>query len=178
MHDSSSVGAAASNGFDWRSRRMLNGVGFLICLGGLGFALYVQYGIGLEPCPLCIFQRLALLALGLVFLVAALHDPRGWGAKVYGVLLGLTATVGASVAIRHVWLQNLPPEEVPLCGPGLDYMLETLPLAEAIREVLSGSGECAEIDWTLLGLSMPWWTLLLFLGLGVLGELGNWRIRR
>jgi protein dithiol:quinone oxidoreductase len=75
-------------------------------------------------------------------------------------------------------LQSLPPEEVPLCGPGLDYMLEILPLAEVIREVLSGSGECAEIDWTLLGLSMPWWTLLLFLGLGVLGVLGNWRLRR
>ena len=177
MHDLPRVGAGASNEF-WRSRRALNGGGFLVCLGGLGFAYYAQYGIGLEPCPLCIFQRLALFALGLVFLAAALHDPRGWGAKLYGVLLGLTAAVGVGVAIRHAWLQSLPPEEVPLCGPGLDYMLETLPLAEAIREVLSGSGECAEIDWTLLGLSMPWWTLLLFLGLGVLGVLGNWRLRR
>jgi disulfide bond formation protein DsbB len=156
-------------------RRLLNVLFFLVCAGGLGFAYYAQFYLGLAPCPLCIFQRLALFALGVVFLLAAVHDPNGWGARVYGVLLGSIATVGAGIAARHVWLQHLPPEQAPRCGPGLDYLLETLPLGETVREVLSGSGECAKVDWTLLGLSIPEWTLPLFVGLGVLGVFANWR---
>ncbi|MDG4594614.1 MAG: disulfide bond formation protein B [Candidatus Contendobacter sp.] len=158
-------------------RRLLNALFFLTCAGGLGFAYYAQFYLGLEPCPLCIFQRLALFALGVVFLLAALHHPRDWGARVYGVLIGLVAATGAGIAGRHVWLQHLPPEQAPRCGPGLDYLLETLPLSETVREVLSGSGECAKVDWTLLGLSIPEWTLPLFLGLGVLGVFANWRRR-
>ncbi len=156
-------------------RRLLNGLLFLICAGSLGFAYYAQFGLGLEPCPLCILQRLTLMGLGVVVLLATLHHPAGWGARAYGALIGLIAGVGAAIAARHVWLQHLPPEETPRCGPGLDYLLETLPLSEIVREVLTGSGECANVDWTLLGLSMPEWTLLLFLGLGALGVLGNWR---
>lgn len=95
----------------------------------------------------------------------------------YGVLIGLVAAIGAGIAGRHVWLQHLPPEQAPRCGPGLDYLLETLPLSETIREVLTGSGECAKVDWSLLGLSIPEWTLPLFLGLGVLGVFANWRRR-
>lgn len=163
---------------DRASRRILNGLGVVICAGGLGFAYYAQFYLGLAPCPLCIFQRLALFAVGLIFLAAALHHPSTWGAKVYGVLLGLTAAIGAGIAARHVWLQHLPPEEAPRCGPGLDYMLETLSLNETLREVLTGSGECAEVDWTLLGLSIPEWTLGLFILLGVFGLWGNWRLRR
>lgn len=158
---------------DWR--RLLNSLCFLVCTGSLGFAYYAQFYLGLEPCPLCILQRLTLLVLGVVFLLATVHHPADWGARVYGVLIGSVAGVGAAIAARHVWLQHLPPEETPRCGPGLDYLLETLPLNELVREVLTGSGECAKVDWTLLGLSMPEWTLLLFLGLGVLGVLGNWR---
>ena len=162
------------------TRRIGNGLGFLACAGGLGFAYYAQFYLGLEPCPLCIFQRIALLALGLVFLLAAAHHPQSKGGRVYGVLLGLIASIGASIATRHIWLQHLPPEQAPRCGPGLDYLLETLPLNETIREVLTGSGECAKVDWTLLGLSLPQGTLLVFLGLGVLGVLGNgwWRAHR
>lgn len=161
-------------------RRLLNGLGFLICAGGLGFAYYAQFYLGLEPCPLCIFQRLALLILGLAFLLATVHNPNDWGARAYGALIGLVAGIGAGIAARHVWLQHLPPEEAPRCGPGLDYLLETLPPNELVREVLTGSGECAKVDWTLLGLSIPEGTLLLFLGLGVLGVLGNgwWRGHR
>ena len=162
-------------GLSWR--RLLNGGCFLGCAGGLGFAYYAQFSLGLEPCPLCIFQRLILLGLGLVFLLATVHNPNGWGARAYGMLLGLIATVGAGIAARHVWLQHLPPEEAPRCGPGLDYLLETLPLSETVREVLTGSGECAKVDWTLLGFSMPELTLWLFLGLGVLGVVSNWRQR-
>jgi disulfide bond formation protein DsbB len=156
---------------------MLNALGALICAGGLGFSYYAQHYREFEPCPLCIFQRLALLAVGLAFLTAAVHNPREWGSKIYGTLLGLAAGVGASIATRHVWLQHLPPEEAPRCGPGLEYMLQTFPLSETLREVLTGSGECAKVDWALLGFSMPEWTLLLFLGLGVVGVLGNWRSR-
>jgi disulfide bond formation protein DsbB len=156
-------------------RRLLNGACLLVCASSFGFAYYAQFGLGLEPCPLCILQRLTLLVLGVVFFLATIHHPGGWGARAYGAWIGLVAGVGAAIAARHVWLQHLPPEETPRCGPGLDYLLETLPLNELVREVLTGSGECAEVDWTLLGLSLPEWTLLLFLGLGVLGVLGNWR---
>ncbi len=177
MQDSwrNTVASLTQIGQNWR--RLLNGGCFLGCVGGLGFAYYAQFYLGLEPCPLCIFQRLVLLGLGLVSLLATVHHPNGWGARAYGTLLGLVAAVGVGIATRHVWLQHLPPEETPRCGPGLDYLLETLPLSETVREVLTGSGECAKVDWTLLGLSMPELTLLLFLGLGVLGVVGNWRWR-
>lgn len=160
------------------SRRALNGLGALICASGLGFAYYAQVVMGLEPCPLCIFQRLALFALGLFFLAAALHNPKTWGATIYGVLIDLTAFIGLAIAARHVWLQHLPPEEAPRCGPGLDYMLESLRFHETLQEVLTGSGECARVDWTLLGLSIPEWTLGMFLVLGIFGLWANLRIRR
>ena len=174
----SRMNAVASFGLFGPDRRwLLNGLLFLICAGSLGFAYYAQFGLGLEPCPLCILQRLTLLALGGVFLLATVHHPAGWRVRVYGGLIGGVAGVGAAIAARHVWLQHLPPEETPRCGPGLDYLLDTLPLNELVREVLTGSGECAKVDWTLLGLSMPEWTLLLFLSLGVLGVASNWRLR-
>ncbi len=169
------MGAVADwGGLGQDFRRLFNGGCLLVCAVGLGFAYYAQFSLGLEPCPLCIFQRLALLGLSAVFLLATVHHPAGWGARVYGALIGLIAAIGAGIAARHVWLQHLPPEEAPRCGPGLDYLLETLPPNELVREVLTGSGECAKVDWTLLGLSIPEGTLLLFLGLGVLGVLGNW----
>lgn len=178
MQDLQTIDSVAASRWRWISRRALNGVGTVICAGGLSFAYYAQFYIGLAPCPLCIFQRLALFAVGVALLAATLHNPRDRGAKVYGALIGLIAAIGATVAARHVWLQHLPPEEAPRCGPGLDYMLQTMPLNETIREVLTGSGECAEVDWTLLGFSIPEWTLLLFIGLGVVGVIGNWRLRR
>lgn len=177
MLDTQVMDMATVSGFSWFSRRGVNALCFLIGACGLGYAYYAQFGQGFEPCPLCIFQRLALLVVAVLFLVAALHHPRGWGTKLYGVVIGLAASVGAGIAARHVWLQHLPPEEAPRCGPGLEYMLQTLPLSETIRTVLTGSGECAKVDWTLLGFSMPEWTLLLFVGLGVAGILGNWRLR-
>ncbi len=178
MGHSPIIDSVATGQWEWRSRRMLNGLGTLICVMGLMFAYYAQFYLDLVPCPLCILQRLALFALGLAFLAATLHHPQAWGAKVYGALIDLLATVGALIAARHVWLQHLPPEEAPRCGPGLDYMLQTMPLNETFREVLTGSGECAEVDWALLGFSIPEWTLLLFIGLGVVGLVGNWWLRR
>lgn len=138
-------------------------LGFAVCAALLGFALYTQLRGGLQPCPLCIFQRIAFAALGLVFLVAGLHAPSGAGGRrAYGVLALLAAGLGMAIAGRHVWLQHLPPDQVPTCGPGLDYMLEAMPLSGVVRKVLTGSGECAKVDWTFLGLSMPEWSLLWF----------------
>lgn len=155
--------------------RLLNLAGFLACVLLLAYAYYTQFWLGLEPCPLCIFQRVAMMALGAVFLVVALHTPRGVGRRVYAVLLGLVAATGAAIAGRHVWLQNLPPDQVPACGPGLDYMLDVFPLGEALRMAFTGSGECANVDWSFLGLSMPAWVLVWFVLLGVLGVWNNWR---
>jgi disulfide bond formation protein DsbB len=141
----------------------------------MGFALYAQHVLLLDPCPLCVLQRVAVIGLGIVFLIAALHDPSGWGRRVYAVLLGLFAADGATVAGWHVRLQNLPPSEVPSCGPGLDYMLENFPLGEAMRMVFQGSGECAEVAWSFLGLSMPAWVFIGVTGLGIAGIWNNLR---
>ncbi len=169
------INHSALEPFRAQSRRLLNSAGVFICVGGLGAAYYAQYILEMEPCPLCIFQRLALLVVGLAFLAAALHNPPGWGAKAYGLIIGITATIGIAIAVRHLWLQQLPPDQAPRCGPGLDYLLQTFPLSEVIREVFTGSGECATVD-LVLGLSIPAWTLLLFLGLGLAGAVGNWRL--
>jgi disulfide bond formation protein DsbB len=141
--------------------------GAAICAAMLGFGLYLQHVVGLEPCPLCIFQRVAFIALGLVFLVAALHGPGRAGAIVYALLGGLAALTGAGIAARHVWLQNLPADQVPACGPGLAYMLEQFPLVRMLEKVLAGSGECAESAWTFFGLTIPGWSLLWFVLLGL-----------
>lgn len=155
--------------------RIANALGALACAGLMAFALYVQYGLGQEPCPLCVLQRIAVIALGGVFLVAALHPAGAIGRRVYAALLGAVALAGSGVAGRHVWLTLLPPERVPACGPGLDFMLETFPFREALSMVLTGSGECAKVEWRLLGLSMPAWVLIALLGLGVFGVACNWR---
>ena len=157
------------------SRRALNLLAFAVCGALLGFALYAQHGLGLEPCPLCIFQRVALMALALVLLAAALHGPGPLGGRVYGSLAGLCALAGIAVAGRHMWLQSLPPENVPSCGPGLGYLFDTFPLGEALKQVFSGSGECAKVDWTFLGLSMPAWVLASFVVLGAAAVANGWR---
>lgn len=143
--------------------------GFMVCAGLLGYALYVQFHMLMLPCPLCILQRLAFVALGLVFLAGGLHAPRGrFGRAVYGLLALLAAGLGAGIAGRHVWLQSLPPGDVPLCtSMGLDYMVEVMGPTAALTKVLAGSGECAKVDWTFLGLAMPAWTLVCFALLGV-----------
>jgi len=129
---------------------------FLASVAGMAFALYLQHGVGLEPCPLCVFQRVGLMGMGLFALLAAIHNPTQlWLRRVYAGLAGLSILWSTGVAARHVWLQHLPPEDVPACGPGLDYWLDVFPMKEVIQKVLHGSGECAVIDWTFLGLSLP-----------------------
>ncbi|MEO5566615.1 MAG: disulfide bond formation protein B [Luteimonas sp.] len=137
--------------------------GFAVCALLLGYAVFLQLHDYLVPCPLCIFQRVAFAALGLALLMAGLHAPRGaTGRRAWGMLALLAAIAGIGIAGRHVWLQHLPPDQVPMCGPGLEFLTEAMPLSSVIRTVLTGSGECARIDWTLLGLSMPEWSLLWF----------------
>jgi disulfide bond formation protein DsbB len=158
-------------------RRGLNALGLAVCVGLLGYAWYAQVQLGLEPCPLCIFQRFGVGALGVIFLLATIHDPRSWGARVYGVLLLLAALVTMGVAGRHLWIQHLPEGAVPACGATLTYMMKIFALTDVIRKVLTGSGECARINWTFLGLSMPGWVLLAAAGLGLYGLYVN-RARR
>lgn len=139
----------------------------LSCAALLGYALYVQHAMFLDPCPLCIFQRIAFLWIGLFALLAALHNPARKGRLIYTLLMLIGCAAGGAIAARHVWLQNLPPDQVPDCGMGLNYMLDTMPFAEVFRQVFYGSGECAQIDWTFLGLSMPSWTLVWYIGLAL-----------
>jgi len=142
--------------------------GFAVCAALLAFALYLQYYEYQDPCPLCILQRVAFIALMAVFLVAAIHGPRRIGAYCYSSLLVAISLAGGGVAMRHVWLQHLPKDRVPECGPGLNYMLNKFPLAQALEKILRGSGECADVGWTFLGLSIPEWSLVWFVLLALL----------
>ena len=142
------------------SNRILFLAGFGLCTLLIAIALYFQYSAGLEPCPLCIFQRVAFIVMGVVFLIGFLHNSRGAMRRVYGALATLVGITGAAIAGRHVWLQNLPEDQVPECGPGLEFMLEALPFQKMLETVLKGSGECAEVLWTLFGISMPGWSLI------------------
>lgn len=154
------------NPFRW-SYRVSFLAGFLICAGLLGFALYAEYGLGLTPCPLCIFQRIGFLVMALFFLLGAIHAPHGRVRWVYtgGALLG--AAFGLVVAGRHLWIQSLPADQVPSCGPPLDYMFSAFPFAKVLKLVFTGSGECAKVE-PILGLPMPAWSLLWFVLLALL----------
>jgi len=148
---------------------------FLFCVGLMLSAFYFQFVGKLDPCPLCISQRIMVVAVGLVMLAAAIHNPGPQGIKIYAGASGLTALVGASISARHVWIQHLPASEVPACGPGLSYMFQYFPLTDTLKAMVTGTGDCAKVDWTLLGFSMPFWVLVCFLGLAVVGfaQLGN-----
>ena len=147
---------------------------------GMGYALFfLQQHMGLSPCPLCIFQRIGLMVMGGFALVAALINPKSKIIKL-GLWLGSLAGIGwaTGVAGRHVWLQHLPADQVPSCGPGLDYWLDTLPMSEVLNQVFAGSGECASVDWTFMGLSIPEQSLIFFSGLIIVHLLILLRILR
>ncbi len=135
------------------------------CGSLLVYALYVEYELFLLPCNLCILQRVVFVAIGLVYLVASLKPVTGWGRKLLGICALCAAGIGIGIAGRHVWMQGLPPELVPDCGPSLEMMMETSPLWDAVSSVLTASGNCADIQWQFLGMSMPTWTLICFIGL-------------
>jgi protein dithiol:quinone oxidoreductase len=134
---------------------------FLACAGLIGFGLYLQHVEHLEPCPLCIFQRYAFVATGLIALIAAIHGPRRIGTSVYSALVVLSAGTGALIAGRQTWLQHNPPKVLD-CGPDLAYMLDSLPLAQVLPKVFKGEGDCAKVAWKFLGLSIPEWALVWF----------------
>ena len=157
------------------NRRLLNLAGFIACAGMMGFALYAQHVLFLDPCPLCVFQRIATIAVGAVFLLATLHNPGRAGARVYGVLVGIVAACGVAIASWHVYLQSLPADEVPSCGPGFEYIMNNFALFDALDMIFQGSGECAEVVWRLFGLSMPTWVIIGLGGLGIAGIWNNFR---
>ena len=157
--------------------RAANSLGALACAGLLAYAYYAQFVLHLDPCPLCIFQRVGVFAIGLIFAIAAAHDPVGWPRRVYAglVLLAALATIG--VAARQLYIQSLPPGSVPACGASLDFMLKVFPLTDVLVKVLTGSGECAKVDWRLLGLAMPAWVLIAAVALGGYALWANLRRR-
>jgi len=146
-------------------RRAAYLLGFIVCAALMAWALWLQYGQGLEPCPLCMFQRVCVSAVGIVFLIAAIQNPGRTGAAFYAVLTLIIAGAGAGLAARQVWLQALPKDQVPACGMGLSYMMDTLPFFDVVGKVLAGSGECAEKGWVFLGLSIAGWTFVFFVSM-------------
>jgi disulfide bond formation protein DsbB len=152
-----------------------NLLGLLVCVGLLAYAYYAQYVMHLEPCPLCIFQRIGIFVLAVIFLAAALQDPAAVGRRVYAALLGLAALATIGIALRHLYIQSLPPDAVPACGASLDFMLKVFSVSEVLVKVLTGSGECAKITWEFLGLAMPAWVLISALALGAWGLWANLR---
>jgi disulfide bond formation protein DsbB len=152
-----------------------NLLGFLACACLLAYAYYAQYVMHLEPCPLCIFQRIGIFGLGVMFLIATLHEPAAFGRRVYAVLLSLLALATIGIALRHLYVQSLPPDAVPACGASLDFMLKVFSLSEVLVKVLTGSGECAKVTWEFLGLAMPAWVLISAIALGAWGLWVNLR---
>jgi disulfide bond formation protein DsbB len=156
-------------------RRALNLAGGVICFAMLAYALYAQYSLGLDPCPLCIFQRVTIFALGVVFLAAALLHPRGAARYLYAALIGIAALATIALAARHLYIQSQPPGTVASCGAPLGVMLKYSPLTEVVRKVLTGGGECSEVNWKFASLAMPAWVLFAAVLLGGAGVFANSR---
>lgn len=156
-------------------RRAANLAGFVICAAMIAFAYYLQFGPpNLHPCPLCIFERIAVAALGVVFLLAFSHHPRGWGRWIYAILILIVAGIGIYISARHVYIQ-MHPRTVMSCGrASLTTMMAHLPFTEFVSQVLRGSGECAHVD-KLLGFTLPGWVLAVTCALGLGGIAANTR---
>lgn len=142
-------------------RLVFFGLAIMAVIAMLFARVYLEQMLGLPPCPLCMTQRVFVVLWGVIALVAALHNPARTGRRIYATLCALAALAGAAIAVRHVWIQHLPPDQVPACGPSLEYMLDTLPFSETVSMVLMGDGDCAAIHWTFLGLSIPEQTLVM-----------------
>jgi protein dithiol:quinone oxidoreductase len=156
-------------------RQTVNLAGALICFGMVGYAVYTEKFQGLQPCPLCMFQRVCIGALGVVFLIATVHRARTIGSALYALLIFITAGAASWVAGRHVWIQHQPAGTVPACGAPLDNLLQMFPLLEVIRKVMTGGGECGNVDWQWLGISMPGWVFIMAVTLGLVGIVNNLR---
>jgi disulfide bond formation protein DsbB len=153
--------------------------GFIACVAMMAYALYAEYWLHLEPCPLCIFQRYATCLLGIVFLLGALFGPKSNGGRsAWGLVAMIAAGSGIAVAGRHLWIQSLPADQVPACGPPLAYMTQMMSWSKVVVKVFTGSGECAQINWRFLGLAMPGWVLICFVVLAILALYAGFRRAR
>ncbi|MDD3885058.1 MAG: disulfide bond formation protein B [Gallionella sp.] len=148
------------------SSRLAYLAGAFFAVGLMAFGLYLQYVEHQDPCPLCMVQRVIFIGILIVFALAAVQHPHRLGQHIYALLISALSLFGVAVAARHIWIQNLPKDQVPACGPGLDYMLETMPMSSVLKELMHGSGECAEKGWTFLTLGIPEWSLFCYLALG------------
>jgi disulfide bond formation protein DsbB len=153
------------NPFGWSFRAQYT-TGFLVCAALLAYAYYVQFQLGIEPCPLCIFQRIAFIVMGLFFLVGAIQGPRAGGRRVYALLVLLGAAAGVGVAAYHIWVQHQPPDPMVGCTPGWNYMVENFPISKVLKMAFTGHADCAEVNWTFFGMSMPFWTLVTYILMG------------
>lgn len=147
-----------------KSLRPLMLLGFVITASMFGAAMYMQHVMYLDPCPLCIVTRVIVLIMAILFLATLIINPKSWGRRIYGALFTLASLSGVIVSSRHSWLQHFPPEITGSCGPGLNYWMDNLPAFEVIQNVFKGTAECSAVSWTFLGLSIPEWSLIFFVG--------------
>ena len=166
-----------SNPFAWPFR-LQYALGFFVCVGLVAYAMYVQVGLGVEPCPLCIFQRGAFLLMALFFLIGAIHNPAARGRRVYALFVLLGGATGMAIASYHIWVQHQPPDPMAGCAPGFTYMVDNFPINKWVKMVFSGHADCAVVNWTWLGFSMPEWTLLAFALLTFGALVAGFRARR
>lgn len=152
------------------SFRGLNALGAGLCVFSLLFAwLFLERALGLEPCPLCMFDRVVIGVAAVLFALGALVNPaRAWVRRVHAGVTGAVLLGGVAIGVRHVWLQQLPAEDVPACGPSFDYMFDVFPFFEALAMIFQGSGSCAEVDAHFLGVTLAQWTLVLFVALALI----------
>ena len=161
----------------WFTRRLANGVGFALCAALIAYALYAQYVLYLEPCPLCLFQRFAIMGMGVAFLLAVIYNPTRKTALAHAILLAIFALIGIAIAAWHIYIQSLPPGSVPACGASLSYLFDIMSFMDVLKKVFSGSGECAHVD-LFLGVSWPWWVVIAMTGLGAWGVITNLRLAK
>ncbi len=159
------------------SYRSVNLLGFLACAGLLGYAIFVQFVQRIDPCPLCILQRLGFISIGVLFLFAAVFKPAAIGRWFIVGLIVLGGLFGIAVAARQLWLQAQPPNPFGSCGAPLKYMLQTLPIGEVLRKVFTGTGDCGEVRWQFLGMAMPFWSMAWFGLLTIWSWLGLRRLK-
>jgi disulfide bond formation protein DsbB len=165
-----------ANPLSWTFRRQYL-TGAVICIVLLAYAYYEQFAMRVEPCPMCIFQRIAFIVLGIVFIVGGLHDPGRTGRRVYAILALVAAAIGAGIAIRHLWVQHLPPDPLASCAPGWNYMVQNFPIGKVLKLAFTGSADCAVVNWRFLGLTMPAWTLAWYIVLGIAALVAGFRAR-
>jgi disulfide bond formation protein DsbB len=154
-------------------------LGALTCLFLIVFAYYFEYALELEPCPLCIMQRVAVFMVGLGCIIGALTSNIRFRTHiVIAIWIFSSSIFGIWLADHHRWLQGLPADLVPSCGPSLDYMIKSFPLSDIIRLLLRGNGSCAKVSWSFLSLSMPVWVEIFFILFSLASLIGLYQIIR